>query len=234
MARANWYASPLLRWPHEVKNLETKLRVAERIAALAADGDCIGIGSGSATYLSLWAIGQRARAEGLALSVITSSYETDVAAATLGLPRRRLGEAIPAWSVDGADEVDPDGRVLKGRGGALFREKMLWAASKRMILAIDSGKRVDRLGSGFPLPVEVHPDAVSLVAAFVQRHGAHDAVLRIGSGKDGPVITELGCLLLDVQFDEIPHGIHAELKQIPGVIETGLFEGYEFEVADES
>jgi ribose 5-phosphate isomerase A len=233
MARANWYASSLLRWPYEVKNLETKLQVAQRVAALAADGDCIGIGSGSATYLSLWAIGQRAQAEGLALTVIASSYETETAAATLGLSQRRLGEAVPVWSVDGADEVDPDGRVLKGRGGALFREKMLWAASKRMILAIDSSKRVDRLGSGFPLPIEVHPDALSSVSAFVQQHGARDALLRTGSGKDGPVITELGCFLLDVQFDEIPHGIHAELKLMPGVIETGLFEGYEFEVADE-
>jgi ribose 5-phosphate isomerase A len=227
------YASELLRWPERVSDLETKLRVAGVIAARAADGDCIGIGSGSATYLSLWAIGVRARSERLALKVITSSYETEMAAARLGLDVLRLGQAKPDWSIDGADEVDPDGRVLKGRGGALFREKMLWSVSERIVLAVESRKLVQRLGTRFPLPVEVHPDAAATVAEFLRYRGCRDATLRTGSGKDGPVITELGCFVLDASFDEIPHGLHAELKALPGVIETGLFEGYEFEIIDE-
>ena len=233
MSLTNWQASALLRWPEQVKNLETKLRVAERVASRAFDGECIGIGSGSATYLSLWAIGDRARAEGLSLTVIASSYETELAAATLGLRQARLGEAVPTWSVDGADEVDPHGRVLKGRGGAIFREKMLWNASSRMMLVIDSTKRVERLGANFPLPIEVHPHVADTVAEFVRSRGCRDVSMRIATGKDGPVITEAGFILLDAQFEEIPHGIHAELKQIPGVIETGLFEGYEYEVVDE-
>jgi ribose 5-phosphate isomerase A len=233
MSVENRYASPLLRWPEQVANLDAKLAVASALAARARDGQCIGIGSGSATYLTLWAIGERARREGLHLTVITSSYETEMAAATLGLEIVALGRAAPAWSVDGADEVDPHGRVLKGRGGAMFREKLLWSASAHMVLAIDGSKRVERLGSRFPIPVEVHPHAVSAVAEFVEAKGCRDAWLRTGSGKDGPVITELGCLILDVAFDiEIPHGLNAELNAVPGVIETGLFEGYAFEVAE--
>lgn len=229
------YASDLLHWPEQVTHLETKLEVAGRVAKRATDGDCIGIGSGSATYLSLWAIGERARAEGLRLTVITSSYETEMAAATLGLTIVRLGQATPAWSIDGADEVDPHGRVLKGRGGAMFREKMLWNQSQAIVLVIEAAKRVQRLGSSFPVPIEVHPDAVGAVATFVRTRGCHAATIRIGTGKDGPVITELGCFVLDAQFDqEIPHGLDAELKQIPGVIETGLFEGYSYEIADDS
>lgn len=233
MSLENWQASALLHWPAEVKNLETKLRIAQRVATWASDGDCIGVGSGSATYLALWAIGQRARAEGLRLTVIPSSYETEMAAATLGLGQSRLGQAVPGWSIDGADEVDLHGRVLKGRGGALFREKLLWAASEHMILVIDSSKYVARLGTNFPVPIEVHPQAVEPVAAFVRQRGCREAKLRTGSGKDGPVITEQGCLLLDASFDEIPRGLHADLKAIPGVIETGLFEGFQYEIADE-
>jgi ribose 5-phosphate isomerase A len=226
------YASDLLHWPEQVTRLDAKLEVARRVATRAADGDCIGIGSGSATYLSLWAIGERARAEGLHLTVITSSYETEMAAATLGLTIARLGQAVPAWSIDGADEVDPDGRVLKGRGGAMFREKMLWSQSQAITLVIDPTKRVQRLGTGFPVPIEVHPDAVRPLADFLRGRDCREQTIRTGSGKDGPVITELGCFVLDAHFDEVPHGLHAELKQIPGVIETGLFEGYTYEIVD--
>ena len=233
MTPAHRYASELLHWPEEVVHLETKLGVAQRLAARVLDGQCIGIGSGSATYLSLWAIGERARNEGLHLRVITSSYETEVAASTLGLPIVRLGQAVPDWSIDGADEVDPDGRVLKGRGGAMFREKMLWSASGTIVLAIESDKRVERLGTRWPIPIEVHPDAVGRLAAFLRTRGATGALVRTGTGKDGPVITELGCFVLDAHFDEIPQGLSSEIKQLPGVIETGLFEGYSFEIVDE-
>ena len=234
MAPDTWYASPQLPWPREVKNLETKLRVADRVAAWASDGDCIGMGSGSSADLALWAIGRRAKAEGLTLSVIPSSYETEIAAATLGLPLARLGQAVPDWAVDGADEVDPQRRVLKGRGGALFKEKLLWHRARRIALVIDSSKHVDRLGSGFPMPVEVHPNAVESLVQFLDLRDCREATVRTGSGKDGPVITELGCFIVDARFDEIPQGIHAEIKQIPGVIETGLFEGYEFEIFDDA
>jgi ribose 5-phosphate isomerase A len=228
------YASDLLHWPERVTHLDVKLEVARQVAARARDGQCIGIGSGSATYLSLWAIGERARAEQLQIRVITSSYETETAAATLGLPVVRLGQALPDWSIDGADEVDPSGRVLKGRGGAMFREKMLWDQSTSITLVIDASKRVERLGTAFPVPIEVHPDATRRLAGVLAEHGCTGSTIRTGSGKDGPVITELGCFILDAQFDEIPPGLDAEVKRLPGVIETGLFEGYAYEIAEQA
>src|SRR5437868_3897537 len=118
------YASQQLQWPLQVANLDVKLRVADRVAERTKDGDIVGIGSGSAAYLTLWAVGAKARKEGLDVSVIPTSYETETAATTLGLPLARLGQSTPTWSVDGADEIDPDRRLLKGRGGALFREKL--------------------------------------------------------------------------------------------------------------
>jgi ribose 5-phosphate isomerase A len=224
------FASPALHWPTTVANLAEKTAVAERIAARVSDGALIGIGSGSATYMALWAIGRRVQQESLSVRVVTASYETEVAALRLGLPTVPLGSVEPDWGVDGADEVDPGNRLIKGRGGAMFREKILWTTAKKMYLAIDPSKRVERLGQGFPIPIEVDRLAVDLVGRALDGHGARSWELRIAGGKDGPVITESGNLVIDAWFDLIPHGLHAELKGLPGVIETGLFEGFSFEI----
>ena len=206
--------------------------MARQIAARAADGQVIGIGSGSATYLTLQEIGRRVAAEGLRISVVTTSYETDVSAGGLGLTRLRLGQVTPDWAVDGADELDPQRRLIKGRGGAMFREKLLWSTSADMLLAIDHSKHVERLGSRFPVPVEVHPNAVEFVHARLAALGCRSSALRLAGGKDGPVVTETGFLVLDAWFDEIPTGLADRIAAIPGVLETGLFEGFAFTVVE--
>jgi ribose 5-phosphate isomerase A len=225
-----YYASSALHWPSSVRNLDEKQAAARRIASLVDDGQLIGIGSGSATYMALWAIGERVRRESLAVRLVTASYETEAAAIKLNLPTLPLGSVEPEWGVDGADELDAHDRLLKGRGGAMFREKILWSTCQKMYLAIDPSKRVERLGQGFPVPVEVDRLAVDLVGRALDQSGSRSWQLRIAGGKDGPVITETGNLVIDAWYDDIPHGLHARLKGIPGVIETGLFEGYGFEV----
>jgi len=225
-----WWASGALHWPASVTNIAEKQAVAVRIAAHVSDGELIGIGSGSATYMALWAIGHRVQRESLAIRIVTTSYETQTAAHTLGIPTLPLGSVEPEWGVDGADELDPHGRLLKGRGGAMFMEKILWSTCRRMYLAIDPSKRVERLGQGFPIPIEVHRHAVELVGRWLDAHACARWSLRLAGGKDGPVVTEWGNLVIDAWFDEIPHGLMAQLKALSGVIETGLFEGYKFEV----
>ncbi|HEX3618658.1 MAG TPA: ribose 5-phosphate isomerase A [Solirubrobacteraceae bacterium] len=227
---SDWYASAALHWPVSVTNIEEKRAVAERIAAKVSDGAMIGIGSGSATYMALWAIGQRVQRESLSIRIVTSSYETQTAAYTLGIPTVPLGSVQPEWGVDGADEVDPDGRLLKGRGGAMFMEKILWTTCQRMYLAIDPSKHVERLGQGFPIPIEVDRHAVDLVGRALDAHHSTSWTLRVAGGKDGPIVTESGNFVIDAWFDEIPHGLHARLKALSGVIETGLFEGFSFEI----
>ncbi|HET9072976.1 MAG TPA: ribose 5-phosphate isomerase A [Solirubrobacteraceae bacterium] len=222
------HASALLRWPESITNLEEKQAVARRVLERVADGQLIGIGSGSSTYLVLWEIGRRVREEGLEVQVVCSSIETETAALTLGLRTRPLGSAEPDWGVDGADEVDPDGRLIKGRGGAMFKEKLLWSTTREMLLAVDRSKFVDALGRGFPVPVEVHRDGVMLAGRELVRLGARDVALRNAGGKDGPVITEAGNLVLDAWFDSVAVGLSREIKAVPGVIETGLFEGFAF------
>ena len=227
---AEMHASARLRWPVSVANLEEKREVAQRAVTELTDGQVVGIGSGSSAYVVLWAIGQRVQREALSIRVVTASYETEVAATTLGIPLLSLGSVEPDWGVDGADEVDPDRRLIKGRGGAMFKEKILWSTARRMFLAVDSSKYVERLGQGFPIPIEVDRAAVAIVGRALDAHGARDYELRLAAGKDGPVFTESGNLIIDAWFDNIPHGLHAQLKALPGVIETGLFEGYDYEL----
>ncbi len=223
------YASALLRWPESISDLEQKRSRAARALEQLQDGQLIGIGSGSDAYLVLWAVARRAAQEGWDVAVVCSSLEAETAALTLGLHLRELGSVEPDWGVDGADELDADNRLLKGSGGGLFKEKLLWSTARRMYLAVDQTTFVEALGHRFPLPVEVHRDGVTLAARELVKLGATDVQLRLATGKDGPVFTESGNLLLDARFPELTPGLGAEIKRLPGVIETGLFEGYTFE-----
>jgi len=219
-------AAPYLPWPTAIVHEAAKQTAARELAGTVRDGDVIGIGSGSSTYLALQAIAHRSASDHLSIRVAASSHETELAAATLGLPLARLGSTELTWIVDGADEVAPDHRFLKGRGGALFKEKLLWASCRRRYVVVDRSKRVEELGTRFPVPIEVHPNATGPVVRALEALGARSVELRTGSGKDGPVVTESGFLILDARFDVVARGLHAEIKVLPGVLETGIFEGY--------
>lgn len=128
--------------------------------------------------------------------------------------------------IDGADEVDAEGNMIKGRGGAHVREKMLAYISRRNIFVVDESKLVGKLG-GKPLPIEVLPNAVSHVLKALRSMGL-DASIRSSRCKDGPCISDNGGVIIDVRVGVIedPEGLEARLLRIPGVVDTGLFIGY--------
>lgn len=205
--------------------------MAARLAERVRDGEVLGVGSGSTAFLALQAIGRRLRSDLTGLSAIPTSFEVSLACASLGIPTTSLLQTRPDWCFDGADEVDPAGNLIKGRGGALFLEKLVLSCSPRAVILVDRSKLVDRLGCRFPVPVEVHPLALRAVAERLLGLGATEAVLRPAQGgKDGPVVTEHGNLLLDARFPDIGPGLEHAIKAIPGVIESGLFWGYDVEV----
>ena len=226
-----WTSRAGLQWSKPIANEASKRQVAERLASFLKDGDTVGLGSGSTSFLTIQALAERRRAEGLSFVGIPTSIEVTMACASLGVPTTTLIDARPDWSFDGADEVDPDGRLIKGRGGALYQEKLVMEASPKAFIVVDRSKFVTRLGEKFPVPVEIDPIAFNLLR---ERIGALPGVrqidLRPAGGKDGPVVTERGNLLLDVQFSEIPADMHHVLKIMPGVVETGLFVGYDYEL----
>lgn len=220
-------------WPGEISNREEKEAVAARVADELRDGQVVGAGSGSTAFLALSAIARRVAEDGLRVRAVPTSIEVALACAALGLPTTRLAEARPDWGFDGADEVHVRRgvvRLIKGRGGALFREKLVMASQPRTLILVDRSKLVDRLGESFPVPVETHPEALHLVEERLRGLGATEVALRMAASKDGPVVTEGGHLLLDARFDEIPDRLEADVKAIPGVIESGLFVGFRVEV----
>ena len=208
-----------LQWSDSIINREAKEHVAREIAATAKDGDMIGAGSGSTVYLTLFELARRIREEHLHIEVIPASQEISMTCIQLGIPQTTLWNKRPDWTFDGADEVDPQRNLIKGRGGAMFKEKLLIRS-----------KRVNQLGNKFPIPVEVFPDSLTYVEHELQRLGASEIVLRPAHGKDGPVFTENGNFILDTRFNYIDSSLEEQLKTITGVIESGLFIGYDVEV----
>ncbi len=148
----------------------------------------------------------------------------------LGIPMTTLFEHTPDWLFDGADEVDPKNSLIKGRGGAMFKEKLLIASSPLNYIIVDDTKIVDKIGTNFPIPIEVFPQALLHVEAELKKLGANSIVLRPAKGKDGPVITENNNLILDCRFDEVPDTMERDIKSITGVIESGLFIGYNLQI----
>lgn len=219
-----------LEWGQTISNRQQKLIIANRIAAKVSDGDIIGVGSGSTVYLALQSIARRIEQEHLHIYAIPTSHEIKLTCARLRIPLTSLWEHTPHWTFDGADEIDPDYNMIKGRGGAMFKEKLLITSSPKTYIVADASKRVEKLGSLFPVPVEVFPDALIHVEKMLRLFNPSEIKLRMAEGKDGPVITENGNLILDVRFPEIPSYLESALKAITGVIESGLFINYKVEV----
>lgn len=216
-----------LEWGKDISNIEEKERIAVKIASMVKDGDIIGVGSGSTAYLALQKIAERIRTEQLHIRAIPTSLEIKMTCARLGIPQTSLFEYKPDWTFDGADEIDTNHNMIKGRGGAMFKEKLLISSSPRTYIIADSSKMVTKLGSRFPVPIEIFPEALTHVAQALESFTPKEIKLRMAQGKDGPVITENGNLILDVWFDNIPDNQENAIKSITGVIESGLFMHYE-------
>lgn len=219
-----------LEWGKEISNREEKQKVADKIASMVKDGDIIGVGSGSTAYLALLKIADRIRTEQLHIHAIPTSQEIKMACTKLGIPLTSLLEHKPNWTFDGADEIDPNHNMIKGRGGAMFKEKLLISSSPQTFIIADPSKMVSKLGSRFPVPVEIFPDALIHADQALRSLSPVDIKLRMAQGKDGPIITENGNLILDVWFDNIPDNLENAIKSITGVIESGLFMHYEVKI----
>jgi len=209
------------------------VEAAKRRAAIEAvkevrDGSVVGLGSGSTAAHAIQALGE-ARRKGLLKDVlgVPTSFQAASTALEVGLRLTTLDEHPRLdVAIDGADQVDGSLNLIKGRGGALTREKIVAAAADRFIVVVDEGKLVDALGVAQTVPIEVLPFASAFVLRKVQER-ARSACLREGEGKVGPVVTDNGNFLVDTDFGPIEDAEELEvwLKAIPGVVETGLFLG---------
>ena len=209
------------------KQRSAKEAVGVHAAQLIEDGMRVGLGTGSTTAFAIYELGRRVREEGLDIVGTPTSF----AAEQLG---RQVGISIVSLdmvemldiALDGADEVDPSLNLIKGRGAAHTREKVVAALASRFVALVDASKLVDQLGIGKPVPVEVLPMAVTPVMRQLVRLGA-TPVIRMGVNKDGPVVTDQGFWIVDAQFKGIPDegALDTALNAIPGVLDHGLFIG---------
>jgi len=196
-------------------NDEGKRRSGEKAAEYVADGSIVGVGTGSTVAFFIEALARmKSRIEG----AVSSSEQSTRLLQGHGIPVLDLNSTGPlSLYVDGADECDPRGRLIKGGGAALTREKIIAEASAKFVCIIDASKQVPLLGR-FPVPVEVIPMARSLVAREIVRLGGQP-VWREG------VVTDNGNWILDVHNWQLtdPEKMERELEPIPGVVTCGLF-----------
>ncbi len=200
-----------------------KRAAAEKALELVQDGMLLGLGSGSTAKYFTEGVG-RLVASGMKLRCVPSSRATAELAAEHGIQIVQELVGMIDLAVDGADEVDPELNLIKGRGGALFREKIVAAASKRFVIVVDESKLVKQLGAGV-LPVEVSP---FLWRTTAERLIALGSSLTVRGGEEAPYITDNGNLILDLMFEggiDDPSGLAMAIKVTTGVAEHGLFVG---------
>jgi ribose 5-phosphate isomerase A len=207
-----------------------KRAAAERALTYVRPGMRLGLGTGSTAAHFVALLGERVRA-GLKISAVPTSEATRALAERAGIALTTLDETPELdLTVDGADEIAPDLNLIKGGGGALLREKIVAAASARMIVIADESKCVDALGR-FPLPIEIVP-----FGATATRRAIETATAGMGCPGPAPLrqaqnghgfVTDGGHWLVDAQLRRIadPSALAARLSAIPGVVEHGLFIG---------
>lgn len=213
-----------------INNKEEKQRIASIIANKVKDGDVIGFGSGSTSYLAIYAIADKIKNEHIKITAIPTSHEVELLCHSLDIQTTNLLNKKPDWSFDGADEVNNSLWMIKGRGGAMFKEKLNIANSKVTYILVDNTKFVEKLGSKYTVPVECYINSINYVKEQLKLLGAEDVFLRKAISKDGPVITESGNVILETKFKEINKELEKNIKLITGVIESGLFIGYNVEI----
>ncbi|MFB6133017.1 MAG: ribose-5-phosphate isomerase RpiA [Halanaeroarchaeum sp.] len=213
---------------HQGGSSAAKRRAGESAADLVDDGAVVGLGTGSTAAWAIRALGDRVGA-GLDVRAVPTSFQSRRLALDVGIPVTDLDAVdLVDLAIDGADQVA--GRdLLKGGGAAHAREKVVASAAGRFVVVIDPSKSVEALSGA--VPVEVLPGARPVVERRVE-DGGGDPTLREATGKDGPVVTDNGNVVLDCDFGtvESPEELARSLSGLPGVVEHGLFVGMADEI----
>jgi ribose 5-phosphate isomerase A len=201
-----------------------KHRAALAAAALVESGMTVGLGSGSTAALMVRRLGERVEADGLKFTAVATSVATAELARGLNIAIHELDDvATLDINLDGADEIDSHFQMIKGRGGALLREKIVATASRRRVTMITADKRVQRLGMIVPIPVEVSAIGVKHTERRLQELGASTTIRNRPDGS--PYLTDGGNKIVDCRFASVddPMALDRRLQCIAGVLETGLF-----------
>ena len=204
---------------NNIENREIKEALAEKILDKVSDGDVIGFGSGTTSYITAIEIGEKVQKEHLNIIAVPTSNEIKSVCEKYGIKIGNLIENEIDWAFDGADEVELKEKwLIKGKGKAMFKEKLNIIASPKTYILVDNTKIVDYLGQKCKVPIEVFPQALKYVSSELEKLGAKDITYR--------GFTENNNGILDVRFEKIEKSLEKQVKSITGVIESGLFLEY--------
>jgi len=216
--------------PTSAQDEAKRVAAAQAIERFLKDGMTIGLGSGTTSRWFVRILGERV-AKGLRVTGVPSSKSTGQLAEEVGVPLADLNDVGQLdLTIDGADEIDGQGQMIKGGGANLLWEKIVACASNKMVCIVDESKLVERLGR-FPLPVEVVPFAWRSTERHMRKlfgsSGLGDPKIEMRGGLETPLVTDSGHYLLDCHLKQIsdPRDLGEKLNQIPGVVEHGLFIG---------
>lgn len=201
--------------------MNNKRTAGEKAVEWIREEMTIGLGTGSTVYYTVLKLGELVK-EGLKIRVIPTSSHTEKLARQLGIPLTTFSEINHLdLTIDGADAVTPQLDLVKGGGGALFREKLVATASKMFIVVVDDSKTVDNF-NGLSIPIEVLPFGWEVTRCRIERLGGSTTIRR---QDDEIYVTDNMNFILDTVFDDVPHPqqLHSELKLMTGIVETGLF-----------
>ena len=207
---------------------ELKKAAGVRAADMIKDGMTVGLGTGSTAAHMVNRLAERIKTEGLSVTGVSTSWSTTLQCRSLGIPLKEMGEVSHLdMVIDGADEIDDQKNLIKGRGAAHLLEKIVASMTDNYVIIADSGKKVNKLGEKFAVPLEIIPGAIAVVTERVKKLGG-DLKVRMGApGKDGPVISDSGNLIADAKFGIIddPNKLACDLEHIVGIVGHGLFVG---------
>jgi ribose 5-phosphate isomerase A len=208
---------------------DQRLLAAKAAVDLVEDGMRLGLGTGRTAEHFVRLLAERVKS-GLKVAGVPTSERTDRLAKECGVPLISLDETGELdLAIDGADEIDPQLRLIKGGGGALLREKIVAAAAKKMLVIADAAKLVPVLGA-FPLPIEIVRFGQGATRRAIERAANRlglSGPIELRQAGDGPFVTDGGNLIFDASFGRIPDpdALADALGAIPGVVEHGLFIG---------
>lgn len=203
----------------KIENKEAKEKLAKKILDKVKDGQTIGFGSGTTSYITAVEIGKKVKQEHLNITAIPTSKEIKEVCEEYEIKIGNLIENEIDWGFDGADEVELDKLwLIKGKGAAMFKEKLNILTSPKTYILVDKTKIVEKLGEKCKVPIEVFPQALKYVSGKLEQLGASDITYR--------GFTENNNGILDVKFENIGQELEKKIKEITGVIESGLFLNY--------
>jgi len=214
-------------WEYNVENKEEKIKLAKEVAKRVKDGDIIGFGSGTTSYLAVKEIAKKINEENLKIKAIPTSKIIEDLCKELSIETTTLDKDKPDWCFDGADEIDKNNWLIKGMGAALYKEKLNIKFSNENYILVDKTKFVDKLGKKHPIPVECDKNLADDIKKELMLLGASNVTLRMSNtDKNKPLITDNGNVILYAWFDNICKNLEEEIRNIDGVLESGLFIGY--------